>query len=114
MPDRHNTAKDSENHERANELESFPTHAHGAADKHGQQDHLRSSELSSRTGLSGDAEYPHFDRSTTGHGVMQFGHSDIAALAHEFWCERGCPEGSPDEDWFRAVKELRSRALAHH
>ena len=23
---------------------------------------------------------------------------------------RGCPAGTPDEDWFRAVEELRSRA----
>jgi hypothetical protein len=47
----------------------------------------------------------------TGHGIAAFGHNEIAALAHEFWQGRGCPTGSPDEDWFRAVEELRSRAL---
>jgi len=27
---------------------------------------------------------------------------DIAALAYRLWQERGCPIGSPEEDWFRA------------
>lgn len=27
---------------------------------------------------------------------------DIAALAYSLWMDRGCPEGSPDHDWFRA------------
>lgn len=26
----------------------------------------------------------------------------IAKLAYDLWIERGCPEGSPEEDWFRA------------
>jgi len=38
---------------------------------------------------------------------------ETAALALELWRARGCPEGSPDEDWFRAVEELRSRACGH-
>jgi len=33
----------------------------------------------------------------------------IAALAYEFWHARGCPEGSPEVDWFRAEQELRGR-----
>lgn len=32
---------------------------------------------------------------------------EIAALAYQHWLERGCPEGSPDEDWFFAEQELR-------
>ena len=47
------------------------------------------------------------------HEVHAFGHNEIAALAHDFWSARGCPEGSADEDWFHAVKELRSRAIGH-
>ena len=31
----------------------------------------------------------------------------IAALAYAMWQERGCPEGTPEEDWFRAEGELR-------
>ncbi len=36
-------------------------------------------------------------------------YEDIAALAHALWQERGCPEGSPDEDWFRAVHQLKNQ-----
>jgi hypothetical protein len=28
--------------------------------------------------------------------------NDIANLAYRLWQERGCPIGSPEEDWFRA------------
>jgi hypothetical protein len=36
----------------------------------------------------------------------------IAKLAYQLWSERGRPEGSPEEDWFRAEELLRSsRAL---
>lgn len=34
---------------------------------------------------------------------------EIAALAYQLWNERGCPIGSPDEDWFRAEAELSNR-----
>ena len=34
---------------------------------------------------------------------------DIGALAFELWQARGCPVGSPEEDWFRAVEQLNSR-----
>ena len=30
----------------------------------------------------------------------------IAKLAYQFWEERGRPEGSPDEDWVRAERQL--------
>jgi hypothetical protein len=35
----------------------------------------------------------------------------IAALAHALWIERGCPEGTPDEDWFQAEERLRTTAV---
>lgn len=35
--------------------------------------------------------------------------ADIAALAYALWEERGMPEGSPDEDWFRAEQILTSK-----
>lgn len=34
---------------------------------------------------------------------------DIAGLAHQYWEERGRPLGTPEEDWFRAEKELKLR-----
>ncbi|MDE3167726.1 MAG: DUF2934 domain-containing protein [Acidobacteriota bacterium] len=33
---------------------------------------------------------------------------DIAALAYRFWQERGCPVGSPEVDWLRAERQLKS------
>jgi hypothetical protein len=36
-------------------------------------------------------------------------HQEITVLAYQFWQERGCPIGSPEEDWFRAEQVLQSR-----
>jgi hypothetical protein len=33
-------------------------------------------------------------------------HEQIARLAYFSWQGRGCPEGSPEEDWLRAETEL--------
>jgi hypothetical protein len=44
------------------------------------------------------------------HGIAIFGHGEIAELAHSLWQARGCPQGSPEEDWFHAAHELRARA----
>jgi hypothetical protein len=32
----------------------------------------------------------------------------IRELAYRFWQERGCPIDSPEEDWFRAQREVAS------
>jgi hypothetical protein len=34
----------------------------------------------------------------------------IAALAYEYWLQRGCPIGSSELDWFQAEEELKRRA----
>lgn len=34
---------------------------------------------------------------------------EIAGLAYELWVARGRPVGNPDEDWYRAAEEIRSR-----
>jgi len=39
-------------------------------------------------------------------------YEDIASLAYTLWHERGCPEGSSEEDWFRAEQELSGRLQA--
>ena len=36
-------------------------------------------------------------------------HEEIALLAYSYWQARGCPNGSPEEDWFRAEDELREQ-----
>ena len=35
---------------------------------------------------------------------------EVATRAYLYWLERGCPEGSGAEDWFRAESELRNQA----
>ena len=32
---------------------------------------------------------------------------DVAELAYQRWVERGCPQGSPEEDWFEAESALQ-------
>ena len=34
-------------------------------------------------------------------------HERIATVAYYFWQQRGCPHGSPDEDWAQAVQYIR-------
>ena len=33
----------------------------------------------------------------------------IENLAYQYWLERGCPEGSAGEDWFRAERVVRAK-----
>jgi LmbE family N-acetylglucosaminyl deacetylase len=33
-------------------------------------------------------------------------HEQVATLAYRLWHERGCPEGSPEVDWFQAQQQL--------
>ena len=41
-----------------------------------------------------------------------FDQEAIARLAYSYWEARGCQNGSPEEDWFRAEAELRNRLAA--
>ena len=34
-------------------------------------------------------------------------HEEIACLAYQNWQQRGCPIGTPEEDWFRAEEEIK-------
>ncbi len=38
----------------------------------------------------------------------QVGHDEIARLAYSYWENRGRQDGSPEDDWFRAERELRA------
>jgi hypothetical protein len=40
-----------------------------------------------------------------------FNQDEVAALAYNLWQERGCPNGSDQEDWFRAETELKNRRV---
>jgi Protein of unknown function (DUF2934) len=111
MSTRYNDGSHYENHQLAAELHDAAAHAHRAAEQNGKQDHLTGHEHS-RQALEHSGDVHRLTQSvTTGHGVVAFGHDDIAARAYEIWQARGGKEGSPEEDWFRAVKELRSRKI---
>ena len=107
MSTRYNDGSHYENHPRAAELRDEPEHAHRVAEQeHGKQDHLTGHEQSRQAMEHAHNPQPHGDHE---HAIHTFGHAEIAALAHELWIARGRPEGSPEEDWYRAAKELRSR-----
>lgn len=37
-------------------------------------------------------------------------HDEIRQLAHQYWAERGQPDGEAEIDWLRAEQELRGKA----
>jgi hypothetical protein len=111
MSTRFNNGSHYENHQRAAELHDAAAHAHrSAAEQHGKEDHLTGHELSRQLLEHSQTAHRYTQEATAGHGIATFGHDDIAALAHTLWQARGCPEGSPEEDWFNAAEQLRSRA----
>ena len=110
MSTRYNNGSHYENHPRAAELHELAAHAHlAAAVQHGKTDHLTGQEHSRQALEHSGLAHSETHAATTGHGVLAFGHDEIAALAHQLWEARGSREGSSDGDWFHAVKELRSR-----
>ncbi len=113
MASRYQRGSHYENHPRAAELHEGAAHSQETGELHGKQEHLSGSEHSRQEFEREQELQRHAHESTVGHGIATFGHDDIAALAYERWEARGCPEGSSDEDWFEAVKELRSRAISH-
>jgi hypothetical protein len=116
MSTRYNNGSHYENHQRAAELHDSAAHEHrSAAEAHEKQDHQTGQEHSRQALEHSQQAYRHTeqihrDETNGGHGVATFGHADIAGLAHSLWQARGCPQGSPDEDWFHAAHELRARA----
>jgi Protein of unknown function (DUF2934) len=113
MSTRYNNGSHYENHQLAAELHDQAAHAHrAAAEDHGKQDHQTAHERSRQALEHSQKAFQSTQQAhqaTNNHGIAVFGHQDIAALAHELWRARGCPEGSPDEDWFQAAERLRSR-----
>ena len=112
MSARHNESH-YQDHQRAAELHDKAAHAHRAAAEHkDKQDQLTGQEQSRHALEHSQHAYLYtqqvHQKATNGHGITLFGHQEIATLAHELWRARGCPEGSPDVDWFQAVGQLRS------
>ena len=112
MSTRYNNGSHYENHQRAAELHDLAAHAHRAAEVGGEGEHLTSHEHSRAASEHSREAYEHTQAVMEGHGIAPFGHAEIAKLAQELWQARGCPEGSPEQDWFSAVSMLRKRHLA--
>jgi hypothetical protein len=106
MSTRYNNGSHYENHQRAAELHDLAAHAHRAAEQHGQQEHETGHEHSRQALEHSQAAHRQTQLSVNRHGIETFGHREIAELAHRLWQARGCPDGSPEEDWNRAVAEL--------
>jgi hypothetical protein len=114
MSTRYNSGSHYENHQSAAELHDGAAHAHrSAAETHEKQDHETGHEHSRQALEHSERAHQHTAPAHRGavneHGIPIFGHNDIAQLAYELWQARGCPLGSPEEDWFRAAHELRAR-----
>jgi hypothetical protein len=108
MSTSHDQGSHYDNHQRAAELHDLAAHAHRVAEQHGKQEHLTGPEHS-RQSQERSQQTPQRTQAAAAHGIAAFGHADIAALAYQLWEARGCPEGSPQEDWFHAAEQLRSR-----
>ena len=102
----------------AAEHHDLSAHAHRAgAEHHGKEDHLTGHESSRQALEHSNKAYLHSSQehqnAGAGKGAGVSAHEateqDIAALAYKLWQARRRPEGSPEEDWFRAIEELRSR-----
>lgn len=114
MSARNDNGSHYEGHERAAELHRAAAHAHRvAAVAHEKQDHQSGHELTRQALEHSQEAYKHTKQAqvagVNGRGQTSGRREDIAALAHQLWKARGCPDGSPDEDWFHAAHELRVR-----
>lgn len=113
MSTRYNNGSHYENHQRAAELHDQAAHAHrSASEGHDRQDHLTRHERSRQALEHSHHAYVQTGKAHPGgtlqHDDAALGHEETAALAHTIWQARGCPEGSPDDDWFHASELLRS------
>ncbi len=110
MSDRKNSASGSEHHQQAAELRNSAAHTHlVAAVTHEKQDHQTGHERSRQALEHSRQAHDHteqaHDDGAGGPGLVA--HEELAMVAHELWEARGRPEGSPEEDWFRAASRLQ-------
>jgi hypothetical protein len=61
------------------------------------------------------AEDPETETSLTvsniSESIAEPSRDEIARLAYLYWLDRGCQNGSPEEDWFRAEQQLRQQPV---
>ena len=113
MSTRYNNGSHYENHKRAAELHEIAAHAHlNAAEEHGKEDHLTGSERSRQALEYSQQAYRHSEQLRE-QGISLFGHREIEECAYSLWQARGCPQGSPEVDWYNASHQLRARVENH-
>ena len=44
----------------------------------------------------------------SGNSGLMVPHEKIAMRAYEKWCNRGCPQGTSQQDWYEAEAELKA------
>lgn len=102
----------------AAEHRDLAVHAHRAgAEHHGKEDHLTGHESSRQALEHANPAYllaqKEHEEDRVAHAARGISHEateqEIAALAYRLWEARHRPSESPEEDWFRAVAELRPR-----
>jgi Protein of unknown function (DUF2934) len=111
MSNKNSSGSNYEGYQQGAELEDGAAHSHLVAEQHGKGEHLTGHESSRHNLEHSQDAHQRTQPATVGHGIVAFGHRDIADLAYKLWQARGCPIGSPQEDWFHAVEELRSRSF---
>jgi hypothetical protein len=99
----------------AAEHHDLAAHAHSAgAEHHGKEVHLTGHESSRLANEHSNKTYvqPQNEHRNTKHQDGVTGeaedHDALRLAAYRSWQARGCPEGSPEEDWFPAVEAHRS------
>jgi hypothetical protein len=105
---------DYDNRQQSVDQHDKPGHAHLVAEQNGKQVELGGHEQSRHAQEHEAHHYQSSQEAPSAHGITHFGHAEIEALAFELWQARGCPDGSSDEDWFNAARQLRSRAETTH
>ena len=113
MSTRYNNGSHYQNHQRAAELHGMAAHAHNSAAEHrDHQDHLTGQEYSRQALEHSERAYLYSQemnkQSANKAGHPSPGQETIAGLAYELWQARGCPTGSPEQDWFLAAEQLQS------
>jgi hypothetical protein len=110
MSARHKDGSHYENHQRAAELHGLAAHDHSTGEHDGKEDHQTGREHSRQALEHSNKAYQRLEQAhEKARTAQQATEQDVAALAFKLWQERGCPEGSPSEDWFRAAEELQFR-----
>jgi hypothetical protein len=78
--------------------------------RHHRETHVRHSSVQGGIGFMNYEMNYENENGVPGSGGNGLRHEQVAEEAYRLWQERGCPMGSPDEDWYRAELEIAFHA----